>query len=143
VWACGGVILRGKRPARAPRGRRTAACRCAREDAARASDAPRVRSGLAHAAGFAGLAVLFRPSFATLFLWQLGFHGPAGLLLFMLTGLVAPASLALGFAAGAELDRAPGKSGRPQAMLGFFAGLLGTIGWAAELASWARLLGYF
>jgi hypothetical protein len=142
VWACGGVILRRKSGGRGPQGRRAGASDCARADDARTSFAPRVRSGLAHAAGFAGLAVLFRPAFATLFLWQLGFHGAAGLLLFLLTGLAAPAALALGFAAGVELDRSPWKSGRPQAMLGFLAGLLGTISWAAELAACLRFLGY-
>jgi len=97
---------------------------------------PRVRSGLAHAAGFAGLLVLARPSLATLFLGTLGFHGTAGLLLFFLTGLIAPVALTLSFVAGASLDCAPEKSGRPQALLGFFVGLAGTIDWLAEVNSW-------
>ena len=142
AWTYVGARVRGGLARRAPEGL------CPQDGgrfcvgAAGESYAPRVRSGLAHVAGFLGLAVIFRPSFATLLLWHLELHGAAWLLLLFLTGFLAPASLALGFAAGAALDREPGKSGRPQAMLGFLAGLVGTINWLAELKSWAEYLGY-
>ena len=138
-----GARVRGGLVTRAPGGRCAAECCQARADAARTPPALRVRSGLAYAAGFAGLAVLFRPSVATLLLWHLGMQSTAGIVLFFLTGLVAPLALALGFAAGAALDRDRGKSGRPQAMFGFLVGLWGTFGWAAEFDSLARYLGYF
>lgn len=142
MWAYVGARVRGGLARRAPEG-------LSPQDGGRfcvegvgESSAARVRSGLAYAAGFAGLAVIFRPSFVTLLLWHLEVNGAAGLLLLFLTGFLAPASLALGFAAGAALDREPGKSGRPQAMLGFLAGLVGTINWFAELRSWSEYLGY-
>ena len=144
MWVYVGARVRGGLAWRAP-----TCLRCgdggglACADAARDVHAPRVRSGLAYAAGFAGLAVLFRPGLGTFFLWELGFHNTAGLVLYLLAGLVAPAALALGFAAGAALDRERGKSGRPQALLGFLVGLMGTFAWLAEVAAFARFLGYF
>lgn len=119
-------------------------CECGRTctAAVRVASVPRVRSGLAHAAGFAGLAVLFRPSLATLLLTHLGVQSAAVLSIFVLTGVVAPLAVALSFAAGASLDRAPEKSGRPQALFGFFVGLLGTVGWLAEVSHLRTAFGW-
>jgi hypothetical protein len=84
---------------------------------------PRERSGLAHAAGYAGLLSLFRYSFTYLTVsgwwpaWALG----TGLELVF--GLLAPLALLLSFAAAVSLDRSPTKSGRLPALVGF------TLGW--------------
>ena len=86
----------------------------------------RRRSGLAHAAGYAGLLSLFRYSFAYLTAsgwwpaWVLG----TGLTLCF--SLLAPLALALSFAAAVSLDRAPERSGRTQAFVGF------ALGWAGS-----------
>lgn len=137
-----GARVRGGAVACSTGGRCAVECGPACGHVARDSSAPRARSGLAYAAGFAGLAVLFRPSFATLFLWDLGFNGAAGASLFILTGLVSPAALALSFYAAADLDRAPGRRGRAQVMLGFFAGWAGSVDWLAEVRSWLTFLGF-
>jgi len=144
MWGYVGARVRGGLVARAP-----TCVRCGGggggpvgADAPRDLRATRVRSGLAYAAGFAGLAVLFRPALSTLLLWNLGMRSEAGIALFFLTGLLAPAAVALGFAAGAALDRDRGKSGRPQALLGFLVGLWGTFDWLAEFVSLARYFGY-
>ena len=90
------------------------------------SGVPRERSGLAYAAGYAGLLSLFRYSFLPLMrsdwwpAWTLG----AGLVLFF--NLLAPLALALSFAAAASLDGSPSKSGRPAALVGFSVGWLGS-----------------
>jgi hypothetical protein len=87
---------------------------------------PRERSGLAHAAGYAGLLSLFRYSFNYLLVsgwwpaWALG----TGLVLFF--SLLAPLALALSFAAAVSLDRAPWKSGRLPALFGFALGWQGS-----------------
>ena len=86
----------------------------------------RERSGLAHAAGYAGLLSLFRYSFFYLMLsdwwpaWALG----AGLVLGF--SLLAPLALGLSFAAALSLDRAPSKSGRLPALVGFASGWVGS-----------------
>ena len=86
----------------------------------------RERSGLAHAAGYAGLLSLFQYSFLYLMLsawwpaWLLG----TGLVLAF--SLLAPLALGLSFAAALSLDRAPSKSGRLPALVGF------TFGWAGS-----------
>jgi hypothetical protein len=86
----------------------------------------RERSGLAHAAGYAGLLSLFRYSFLYLMLsdwwpaWVLG----TGLVLAF--SLLAPVALVLSFAAALSLDRAPSKSGRLPALVGF------TLGWVGS-----------
>src|SRR5829696_478875 len=78
--------------------------------------APRERSGLAYAAGYAGLLSLFRYSFTYLTVsgwwpaWTLG----TALTLFF--SLLAP--LVLSFAAAVSLDRSPRKSGRLPALVG-------------------------
>jgi hypothetical protein len=88
--------------------------------------APRERSGLAYAAGFAGVLYLFRYSLAPLALSQAGQGwGLAAGLIFVWI-LLAPAALALSFAAAVSLDRSPPKSGRLPAFFGFSVGWLGT-----------------
>ena len=87
---------------------------------------PRERSGLAHAAGYAGLLSLFRYSFTYLTVsdwwpaWALG----AGLTLCF--AVLAPLALVLSFAAAVSLDRAPSKSGRLPALVGFTSGWFGS-----------------
>ena len=87
---------------------------------------PRERSGLAYAAGYAGVLSLFRYSFAPLALsdwwpaWMLG----TGLVLVF--SLLAPLALVLSFAAAVSLDRSPGKSGRLPALVGLLAGWFGS-----------------
>ena len=87
---------------------------------------PRERSGLAHAAGYAGLLSLFRYSFNYLLVsgwwpaWVLG----TGLTLFF--SLLAPLALGLSFAAAVSLDRTPQKSGRLPALVGLLLGWFGS-----------------
>lgn len=87
---------------------------------------PRERSGLAHAAGYAGLLSLFRYSFTYLTVsgwwpaWVLG----KGLVLGF--SLFAPLALVLSFAAAVSLDRAPWKSGRLPALVGLLGGWFGS-----------------
>lgn len=87
---------------------------------------PRERSGLAYAAGYAGLLSLFRYSFVPLTLsgwwpaWALG----TGLVL--LFSLLAPLALALSYAAAASLDRSQVKAGRLPALVGFACGWFGS-----------------
>lgn len=87
---------------------------------------PRERSVLAYAAGYAGLLSLFRHSFAylTASVWWPAWALGTGLTLFF--SLLAPLALGLSFAAAASLDRAPSKSGRLPALVGFSAGWLGS-----------------
>lgn len=86
----------------------------------------RERSGLAHASGYAGLLSLFHYSFLYMMAsdwwpaWVLG----TGLVLGF--SLLAPLALVLSFAAALSLDRAPSKSGRLPALVGF------AIGWAGS-----------
>lgn len=90
-------------------------------------DAPRERSGLAYASGFAGVLFLFGHSLAPLALLTAG--GSWGLAAGLLLLLSAPAPLALGlaFAAAVSLDRSPRKSGALPALFGFSFGLFGTL----------------
>jgi hypothetical protein len=104
------------------------------------SGLPRERSGLAYAAGYAGLLSLFRYSFNYLSssgwwpAWMLG----TGLTLFF--SLLAPLALVLSFAAAVSLDRAPWKSGRLPAFFGFALGWLGSYTLLFLLdAIWQRL----
>jgi hypothetical protein len=101
------------------------ACVVLRNDAARIN-APRERSGLAYAAGFTGLAYLFRYSFAPL----VTAHAAGSSLafgLFLLWSLSAPAAVLLAYAAGASLDRSREKSGTLPALLGLLIGLFGSV----------------
>lgn len=97
---------------------------------------PRARSGLAYAAGFAGLVYLFRPSAAALASEWLGL---SGLFIVYLWGASAPLAMALGLTAASELDRSPRKSGRAQAAAGYLIGLWGTLQLVAETQAWLLL----
>lgn len=97
----------------------------------------RARSGLAYAAGFAGLAYLFRFSAAALGSEWLGLPW---LFVVYAWGASAPAAMALGIVAASELDRSPGTAGRAQAVLGYVIGLWGTLRLVAEAQMWFRTL---
>ena len=97
----------------------------------------RARSGLAYAAGFAGLFYLFKASAVS---FALGWLGPPGVFLGYLWGASAPAAWALGLLAASELDRSPSLAGRSQALVGFLIGLWGTLHFVAETQAWWRLL---
>jgi hypothetical protein len=87
---------------------------------------PRERSGLAYAAGYAGLLSLFRYSFNYLMVsgwWPAWMLGTALTLFF---SLLAPLALVLSFAAAVSLDRAPWKTGRLPALVGLLVGWFGT-----------------
>lgn len=84
----------------------------------------RPRSGLAYAAGFAALCYLFRPSADALAVQWLGTVG-AGV--GMLWSAAAPVAMMCGLAAARDIDRAPWKVGRAQAILGYLIGLPGTL----------------
>ncbi|MFN2414789.1 MAG: hypothetical protein ABR603_06585 [Pyrinomonadaceae bacterium] len=99
----------------------------------------RERSALAYGAGFAGVLYLFRYSLAPLALSLAGPHLGAAVGLIFVWGLLAPAALALSFAAGASLDRSPGKSGVLPALFGFVVGWHGMAVWLTELG---ELLNY-
>ena len=87
---------------------------------------PRERSGLAHAAGYAGLLSLFRYSFTYLTVsgwwpaWMLG------TLLTLCFSLLAPLALVLSFCAAVSLDRSPWKAGRVPALVGLLTGWFGS-----------------
>jgi hypothetical protein len=87
---------------------------------------PRERSGLAYAAGYAGLLSLFRYSFTYLTVsgwwpaWMLG------TLLTLFLSLLAPLALVLSFAAAVSLDRSPWRAGRLPALVGLLFGWLGS-----------------
>ena len=87
---------------------------------------PRERSGLAYAAGYAGLLSLFRYSFTYLTAsdWWPAWASGTGLTLCF--AVLAPLSLVLSFAAAVSLDRAPSKSGRLPALVGFTSGWFGS-----------------
>ena len=89
------------------------------------SRAPRERSGLAHAAGFAGVLYLFRYSLAPLVFAQTWQEWTPTSAVMFAWNLLAPAALALSFAAAVSLERSPWKSGRLPALFGFFAGWFG------------------
>ena len=95
--------------------------------------APRERSGLAHAAGFAGVLYLFRYSFAPLVFAQAGQEWTLALWLMFIWGLLSPVALALSFGAAVSLDRSPQKSGRLPALFGFVVGWLGIAVWLSRL----------
>jgi hypothetical protein len=109
----------------------------------RVGRAPRERSVLAHAAGFAGVLYLFHNSFTPLALspWRLvsasGSFFAAGLILF------APLALVLAFAAGVSLDRSRGKSGALPALFGLVVGLWGTFDLLLVFEPWLRYLNAF
>lgn len=87
---------------------------------------PRERSGLAYAAGYAGLLSLFRYSFTYLTVsgwWPVWMLGKGLVLVF---SLYAPLALVLSFVAAVSLERVPEKSGRLPALVGFTFGWFGS-----------------
>ena len=97
------------------------------------------RSGLAAAAGFSGLALIFSRFSIAPFIWSL-FPGVFDvsrpdeanlamlfLLLIPLPGMVAPVALWLGVKAWRDLNRHPGATGKIQAGFAAVIGLIGTI----------------
>jgi len=98
------------------------------------SRAPRARSGLAHAAGFAGVFYLFGHSLAPLALSCCWAASGACSWLAVALNLLAPLALALAFAAGASLDRSREKAGAMPALFGLVVGLLGTANLLLALA---------
>lgn len=93
----------------------------------------RERSGLAYASGFAGVFYLFRYSLAPLALSQPGQEWGFAAGLMLVWGLLAPAALALSFAAAVSLDRSPPKSGMLPALFGFFVGWHGVAAWLSQM----------
>ena len=103
--------------------------------------APRARSGLAHAAGFAGVFYLFGHSLALSRWWA---ASGAWAWLAVALNLLAPLALALAFAAGASLDRSREKSGALPALFGLVVGLLGKVDLLlAQAPPWAKCLKVF
>lgn len=100
---------------------------CFREPLASPSEAvPRERSGLAYAAGYAGVLSLFRYSFVPLTLsgwWPASVLGTGLVLIF---SLLAPLALVLSYAAAASLDRSQEQAGRLPALVGFACGWFGS-----------------
>jgi hypothetical protein len=107
----------------------------------RPARATRVRSGLAHAAGYAGVFYLFGYSIAPLALMHWLFAPGESVLLAW--SLFAPLALALAFAAGVSLDRSREKSGALPAMFGLVVGLMGTVNLLFALAPWLKHLRAF
>ena len=104
--------------------------------------APRERSGLAHAAGFAGVAYLFLNSLA-MYLLPLGMSASAGLWLVVGCGMFAPLAVVLAFAAAVSFGRSGAKAGAMPALFGLFVGLWGTCGLLLVIAGWLRHLSSF
>jgi hypothetical protein len=105
--------------------------------------ATRERSGLAHAAGFAGVLYLFSYSLAPLALSRWWAASASDALLFLALNLFAPLALVSAFAAGVSLDRSRGKAGALPALFGLVVGLLGTINILLVFAPWVRFLKAF
>jgi hypothetical protein len=103
---------------------------------------PRERSGLAHAAGFAGVAYLFLNSLA-MYLLPFGMSASAGLWLVVACGMFAPLAVVLAFAAAVSLGHSRAKAGAMPAVFGLVVGLWGTCGLLLVLASWLRHLRSF
>jgi hypothetical protein len=87
---------------------------------------PRERSGLAHAAGYAGLLSLFRYSFTYLTVSSWWPAWMLGTVLTLFFSLLAPLALVLSFSAAVSLDRSPWKSGRMPALVGLLTGWFGS-----------------
>lgn len=85
------------------------------------------RSGLAFLSGYAGLAFLYIYSINAVPFQILGLSPDAAIILEFSWALSAPLALVLGLAAAVSIDRAPEKSGRIQALVGFTIGLVGTL----------------
>jgi hypothetical protein len=110
----------------------------------RIARAPRERSGLAHAAGFAGVLYLFTYSLAPLALSRWWAASASDALLVLAWNLFAPVALALAFAAGVSLDRSRGKVGALPALFGLVVGLIGTVNLLLTFAPpWVKYLKAF
>jgi hypothetical protein len=89
--------------------------------------APRERSGLSYAAGYAGVLSLFHYPFMPFALSHVRLETALGALLVVGFWLFAPLALALAFAAGVSLDRSREKAGALPALFGFVVGLVGIV----------------
>lgn len=103
----------------------------------------RERSGLAHAAGFAGVLFLFGEPLARYALSHWGLLAGAAAWAAFACSLFAPPALALAFAAGVSLDRSREKSGAMPALFGLVVGILGTVKLLFALAPWLSQLRAF
>src|SRR5688572_12901165 len=100
----------------------------------------RERSGLAHAAGFAGVLFLFNHSLAPLAFSLVGESAGLAAALLLALSLPAPLALALSFAAAAALDGSPRKSGALPALFGYAVGLFGSVKALYAFALWAAAM---
>jgi hypothetical protein len=107
-------------------------------ESGRPTRAPRERSGLAHAAGFAGVLYLFRYSFMSFALSHVRLEAALGMLPAGVCSLFAPVALVLAFAAAVSLDRSCDKSGALPAIFGLVVGWIGTIRWVFLLLELLR-----
>lgn len=110
------------------------------------------RSGLAAAAGFSGLALIFARFSIAPFIWSQfprvldvsrpdeAYLATLFLLLIPLPGMVAPFALWLGVMAWRDLNRLPGATGKIQAGFATVIGLLGTIILLTEIYQVTRAL---
>ena len=107
----------------------------------RVGRAPRARSGLAHAAGFAGVLCLFQNSLGTIALSQWGVESGVWWSLFNWWDVFSPLAVALAFASAVSLDRSREKAGAMPALFGLVAGLVGTVNLLLTLGPqwWAYL----
>ena len=105
--------------------------------------APRVRSGVAYAAGYAGVLYLFTCSLAPFAPARWGIASVSGALLVIAWNIFAPLALLLSFAAGVSLDRSREKTGALPAMFGLFVGLLGTVDLLLVFSQWLKFLEAF
>lgn len=109
----------------------------------RLARAPRVRSVLAHTAGYAGVLYLFGRSVVPLAASRWWVESGAFFWLALGLNLLAPLALVLAFAAGISLDRSRGKSGALPAVFALLVGLWGTFDQLLMLAPWLRYLKAF
>lgn len=89
--------------------------------------APRERSGMAYAAGYAGVLSLFHYPFMPFALSHMRLEAALGTLLVVGFWAFAPLALALSFAAGVSLDGSREKTGALPALFGFVVGLVGIV----------------
>src|ERR1043165_9037039 len=102
--------------------------------------APRVRSGLAYAAGYAGVLYLFTCSLTPFAHARWGVASVSGALLVLVWNVFAPLALMLSFAAGVSLDRSHEKTGALPALFGLFVGMLGTVNLLLVFSHWLKFL---
>lgn len=100
----------------------------------RRTDGP--RSGLAYAAGYAGLAYLFQQSALTLFAGVFGPTSAAAFLFVLAWGLCAPLAVLLALFAAIKIDRSENLRGGLPAIIGFTLGFVGTLDMIVVLIRW-------